>query len=223
MVLCIRAAILLGSAVMILPAQSTRVEDLGVGKFLVASQDLADPNFAETVVLLVKYEEDGVVGLIINRPTKIRLSRLAEQLKTAKGRSDPVYAGGPVGKSSILGLVRSRSKLEGGEFVFDDVYLITSKAPLEKTIAAESSMFHVYLGYAGWTGPQLEREVELGGWYIFGGNSDSVFDTGPESIWQRLIRKTEQQVASAPRPDMRVYGDGGPGARSSRRHSSPSP
>ena len=61
-----------------------------------ASRDLGDPNFAETVVLLVHYDDEGVVGLILNRRTDVPLSRVLEGLKAAKDRSDPVYLGGPV-------------------------------------------------------------------------------------------------------------------------------
>ena len=67
-----------------------------------ASRDLADPNFAETVVLLVHYDAQGGVGLILNRPTDVPLSRGLEDLKPAKERSDTVYLGGPVASPSCL-------------------------------------------------------------------------------------------------------------------------
>lgn len=70
-----------------LPVQSQNHEDLGAGKLLVASRALADPNFAETVVLLVRCDAEGVVGLILNRRTNIPLSRVLEQFESAKDRS----------------------------------------------------------------------------------------------------------------------------------------
>lgn len=206
MLLSVRAAILLEAAAILLPAQSTRSEDLEAGKILVASQELSDPNFAETVVLLVHYDDEAAVGLIINRPTKVRVSRLAEQLKTAKGRSELVYEGGPVGKGGLLLLTRSRTKLGDSDHVFGDVYLVSSKPQLEKSIAgtSEATPARLFLGYAGWTPDQLANEVELGAWYIFRGDADLLFDPDPEAMWQRLIRRTEQRVASVPALDASV-------------------
>jgi putative transcriptional regulator len=59
----------------------------------------------------------------------------------------------------------------------------------------ESSSFHVYLGYAGWTGPQLCHEVDIGGWFIFPGDAALVFDPNPATLWSRLIEKAEMQIA----------------------------
>src|SRR5215831_15167731 len=101
-----RALMLLFVASLMAVAQSTRIEDLGGGKLLVASPELLDPNFAKTVVLLVRYEEDGVLGLIVNRRTKVPLSRLFDDLDDIKGGSDPIYSGGPVQKNAALALLR---------------------------------------------------------------------------------------------------------------------
>jgi hypothetical protein len=89
-----------------LAAQSTSGKDLATGKFLVASRGLLDPNFAETVVLLVEYQESGVVGLVVNRRTKFPVSR-ALSVDEAKGRQEPVYIGGPVEMAGVMALARS--------------------------------------------------------------------------------------------------------------------
>ena len=178
-------------------AQSTNIRDLAVGKLLVASRELGDPNFAESVVLLVHYDEESVVGLIINRRTRVPLSRVLQDRKDARNRSDSVYAGGPVRLSGVLALLRSSERVEDGERVFGDVYLVANKSLLDKTLAAgaDASKFHVFLGYAGWTVPQLQREVELGAWHIFRGDAALVFDGDPQSVWSRLIRRTEDRIA----------------------------
>jgi putative AlgH/UPF0301 family transcriptional regulator len=179
-------------------AQSVRVEDLAAGKLLVASRDLLDPNFAQTVVLLVRYDAESVVGLVINRRTQIPISRVFPELKEAKGQSDPIYRGGPVERTAALALLRARTKPEEAEHVFASISMISSRGLLEKTIAAgmDPSMFHIYLGYAGWTAQQLRGEVELGAWYIFPGNAATVFDADCETLWSRMIRKTEERIAS---------------------------
>src|SRR5579859_415222 len=178
-------------------AQSVNGEDLAAGQMLVASRDLRDPNFAETVVLLVRYDEESVVGLILNRRTQIPIARVFPDLKEAKGQTDPIFRGGPVERAAALALLRGRTKPEEAEHVFANVSMISSRALLDKTIAArlDPSMFHIFLGYAGWTGPQLQGEIKLGAWHIFPGSAAAVFDSDPETLWARLIRKTEERIA----------------------------
>jgi putative transcriptional regulator len=54
---------------------------------------------------------------------------------------------------------------------------------------------HVYVGYAGWTKDQLRKEMEMGGWFVFPGDAETVFSADPESLWEQMIRKTELQFA----------------------------
>ena len=186
------------------------VKDLAAGKLLVAPRELLDPNFARTVVLLLRYDEEGAMGLILNRRTDVALSRVLQEWKEAKGRSDPVFVGGPVNRTSVLALLRSSVKPPEARPVFADVYLVGSKAVLEKTLAAgaDSHSFRVYLGYAGWAPGQLEFEAQLDSWHIFKADPGAVFDPDPDSMWQRFIRRTELQIAAAPRPGGAQAGGG---------------
>lgn len=156
-----------------------------------------DPNFARTVILLVQYDDDGTVGLIINRQTKIPISRLGDEIESAKGKSDPLYQGGPVEQGGLLALVRSHTKPEGAKHVAGDVYMISTKAALEKTIAsgAPSSSFRLYLGYAGWDAEQLEWEIGIDSWDILPANAGLVFDPHPETLWTRLAADEGMQKA----------------------------
>jgi putative transcriptional regulator len=180
----------------------SRAEDLAPGKFLVASRDLGDPNFAETVILLVSYDEQkGAMGLVVNHRTDVPLSRVFQDLKAAKGRADLAYVGGPVELSSVLALLKSSSPPDEAKRVFGDVYLLASKALLEKTLASEvgPDAFHVYVGYAGWGPGQLEHEIDLGGWHILQADAANVFHADPDSVWKRMIQRTETQIARADR------------------------
>ncbi len=187
------------SPAVLLPIQSKKTEDLGVGKLLVASRALGDPNFAESVVLLVRYDAEGAVGLILNRRSHVPLSRVLEGLKAAKGRSDPVYLGGPVETPAVFALFQSPAKLEDAEHIFGGVYLISTKPLFDRTISAQPDpgVFHVYLGYAGWSNEQLRREVELGAWFIFQPDAGTVFNSDPDSLWSQMIRKTELKLAES--------------------------
>jgi putative transcriptional regulator len=178
------------------PVQSKNAKSLGAGKLLVASRNLGDPHFAKTVILLARYDEHGVLGLILNRRTDVPLSRVLESLKGAKDRSDPVYVGGPLEIPAMFALLQSTAKLDGAERVFDSVYLIAEKSLFEQTISArpDPGVFHVYMGYAGWTQEQLRQEVDLGAWFIFPAETSTVFNADPDSLWLQMIRKTELQL-----------------------------
>ncbi|HEV2577405.1 MAG TPA: YqgE/AlgH family protein [Acidobacteriaceae bacterium] len=178
------------------PIQFKNPKDLGVGKVLVAASKLGDPSFAGTVILLVHYDEKGAVGLILNRRTDVPLSRVLD-LKAAKDRSDPVYVGGPVEPTNVLALFASSAKVEKADNVFGGVYLVSDKALFEKTIAArpDPGVFHVYLGYAGWTQDQLRAEVQLGAWFIFPADTGTVFSSDPGSLWPEMIKKTQLKFA----------------------------
>jgi putative transcriptional regulator len=179
-----------------LPIQFNNPQNLSVGKLLVASRGLGDPNFAETVILLIRYDEKGVVGLVLNRRTDVPLSRVLD-LKAAKDRSDPIYIGGPVGLSAVFALLQSSAKLEKAESIIDGVYLISDKDLFEQTLSdrPDPGVFRVFLGYAGWTQDQLRAEVQLGGWFIFPADAATVFTSGPDSLWLQMIHRTELQLA----------------------------
>jgi putative AlgH/UPF0301 family transcriptional regulator len=180
-----------------LPVQFSNANRLGTGKVLVASRNLGDPHFAKAVILLVRYDAQGVLGLVLNRRTDVPLSRVLDSLKAAKDRSDPVYLGGPLETAAVFALYQSPAKPEGAEHVFGGIYLINSKPLFEQTMSAQPKpdVFHVYLGYAGWTQDQLRQEVELGAWFIFPAEAGTVFNAHPDALWPEMIRKTEMQMA----------------------------
>lgn len=178
-------------------AASAQTKDPGVAPLLVASRDLSDPNFAKSVILVVHHDADGVIGLILNRRTDVPLSKVFVGMESAKSRTDPVYLGGPVDGAAAFALVESTFKVEGAEHVFGDVYLIATKSVLEHAVEEkpDPDNFHVFLGYAGWSHEQLRKEVEVGAWSILQAETGMVFDSNPESLWLRMIRKTEQKRA----------------------------
>jgi putative transcriptional regulator len=188
---------------LLVPSQAGDLaKELAAGKLLVARRSLADPNFAQTVILLVQHnDEEGTVGLILNRQTKIPVSRLSKEIEGAKGRSEPLYLGGPVQTEGVMALVRSRAKLEEAKQVLADIYMISSKTSLEKTISSNSaaSSLRLYLGYAGWDAGQLEWELGMDAWDVLPASAAVVFDPHPETLWSRLMEQRELQMARSNR------------------------
>jgi len=163
------------------------------GVFLYASPDLGDPNFARTVVLLVRYEpEQGAMGLVINRPgdldAKTALPALAGM---------PMYEGGPVQTEAMLALVRTKRPSSDAVRVFDDVYLSGKHEDLESAARGGRAFdrVRVFSGYAGWTAGQLERELKLGGWLVAPGDAASVFSREPGTLWRKVFGLMQRRAA----------------------------
>src|SRR6185437_6864968 len=177
-------------------AQYGDEQPLSVGDVLVASKKLADPNFAEAVVLIVQYDqEEGTVGLVINRQSEISLSRVFPDIKHAT--ADPVYLGGPVGISVGQALLRLPAKADRAEQVSGDIYATGDKELIEKSVSSRAgpSRFRLYFGYAGWAPGQLAAEIRLGAWTVLKNRSKIIFDDDPDSLWNRLTRESETRMA----------------------------
>ena len=178
-----------------LPAQLD--EKPAAGMFLVAGRDLQDPNFRHTVVLLVDYGRHGAAGVIVNRPSDKRLGELLPEIEGIADRPETVYEGGPVSPRGTLVLLRSETEPEDSQAVFDDVYVTSSRAQLERLLGGKEQ-FRVYAGYAGWTSGQLDWEIAQGGWWLLPADVGTVFGDAPEEDWRRLVRATSSPLAGDP-------------------------
>jgi putative transcriptional regulator len=173
--------------------------DLGNGVFLVASRQLLDPNFSQTVVILIEYGSDGAVGLIINRQSDIRLSKVLPDMKALRKRKDTVFIGGPVGVDQLLILVHSGSVPEDSYRVIEDVYVISNLDVLGDMVKQKGSggEFRAYAGYAGWSAGQLDSEVARGDWYVITADTESIFSQAPQEVWPRLTERSTAQWTKA--------------------------
>ena len=180
--------------------------DLARGMFVVASRRLLDPNFSESVVLLLEYDAKGALGLIVNRPTKVQLTELLPDIEELKERADIVYLGGPVSKNRVIVLMRSEQQPRQAGRVFADTYVGSSMETLKQAVSMslEGGTFHTYVGYAGWGPGQLDNEVSRGDWHVTPGEEAIVFDRASEEIWPELIEKNSGQWVRDARPRLRV-------------------
>jgi putative transcriptional regulator len=190
------------------PGDFDTKEDLAKGKFLVASRQLRDPNFKETVVLLIDYGQDGAMGLVINRPSQIKLATVFPDIQALKERKDTIYVGGPVAKNQMLMLVGTPWVPEESKEVTQDVYISSSWKVLERLMknAAKDERFRIFAGYAGWAPKQLDFEKSRGDWHVLKADAETVFDKKPTEIWQELILRASVKWVRAPAP-LRIKGD----------------
>jgi putative transcriptional regulator len=156
------------------------------GQLLIASPALIDPNFRRTVVLVVAHDEDGAVGLVLNRPTDAEVAEAVPELAEVVEPSATVSVGGPVQSDSVVVLAEWDDHDEAGAMVFGDIGLMGAEADSER-VAEATRRLRVFAGYAGWGGGQLEAELEEGSWVVEPAVEEDVFGGG--DLWANVLRR----------------------------------
>lgn len=164
------------------------------GLFLIAEPHLRDPNFSQTVVLIIDHGARGTTGVIINRPTSTRLSEVLSEPEELAERSETLYVGGPVEPRLLLLLVRARQPPKHADHVFDDVYVSRSTQALTDALKSDEpkTAIRIFAGYAGWAPGQVADEIRAGGWRVVPADATVVFDRDAEVIWKEMIRRTSE-------------------------------
>jgi len=161
--------------------------------FLVAKRSLDGPHFGQSVVYLVEHDEDGTLGLIVNRSSDISLSEALPDIEDRQAAAHALFYGGPVGLPMILMLVRSESVTEGMAHVVDNVYISADRRVLDEVLAAKkpASEVRFYIGHSGWAAGQLDDELERGSWHLVAADTDAIFSDETGALWDRLIERLE--------------------------------
>jgi putative transcriptional regulator len=179
------ACIALGGAAM--PPQE-RVSALRRGVLLYAMPDLPDPNFAETVVLLLEHGSDGSLGVVLNQPTE-RSPDEALDVKTGTTGIDlHVFWGGPVQPEAVLSLVRTLRPGPRARTILGEVHLTPDLDDVRQVLGEGGGRLRVriFSGYAGWARGQLEAEVRAGNWVPEPADAATVFSTEPSRMWEKV-------------------------------------
>ncbi len=140
---------------------------------------MLDPNFARSVVLILAHDEEGTVGVILDRPSAEPVSDHLPDVAPVVAAPEVVFVGGPVEPQVAVAL---------GPMTFDVVGSMEAVATLD----VEDDLIgpvRVFAGYAGWTPGQLEEELATDGWIVAKGEWDDVFTPEPESLWSRVLRR----------------------------------
>lgn len=171
---------------------------LAAGLLLVADERLGDPNFAESVVLLLSYSEsDGAMGVILNRPTPMGLDEVFPWFAEIEGREDRLYFGGPVEIDMMVVLLRSPSEPRNSRPVLDSVWVTGDPQVLRRAVEGglQADDLRVFAGYSGWGPGQLEAEFGRGDWRILDAREREIFAPKPEALWRELTHRLTLPVA----------------------------
>ena len=158
-------------------------------QLLIAMPGMEDPNFHATVTLVCEHNADGALGIVINRPLKMNVSGLLEQLDLEHPDSailtSPVLDGGPVARERGFVLHEPGTRFESSVAVSDSVQLTLSRDVLDAMATGDGpDKSLVALGYAGWEAGQLEAEMLENTWLSVPANSEIIFDMPFEDRWQ---------------------------------------
>jgi putative transcriptional regulator len=153
--------------------------------FLIAMPNMVDPYFAKSLTYICEHNEQGALGLVVNRPIEMTLSTLFERLSLPLSSErlsvEPVYFGGPVQTDRGFVLHQPVGQWQATLSVRDSVGLTTSKDVLEAVgQGGGPSKILVTLGYSGWAAGQLENEIKQNAWLTVEAKNAIIFDTPAE-------------------------------------------
>src|SRR5215217_1729706 len=163
------------------------MEDSLRGKLLVASPALVDPNFARTVVFITEHNEEGAMGIVLNRPSETAVESVVPPLADIAG-GEPVYVGGPVQPEAIVLLADFADPEAAAWIVVADVGLASADVDLDE-LAGAVRRGRVYAGYSGWGSGQLEAEMEIDSWIVEPPLPAELFPDDPDGLWSDVLAR----------------------------------
>ena len=163
------------------------------GHLLVASPQLPDENFYRTVVLIIHHDEQGALGVVLNRPSDSRIRDVWEALSDEPCDSDqPINVGGPV--RGPLMAIHTNPEFSENE-ILPGVFFATHRESLNEIVREPEQPFRIYNGYSGWAAGQLEGELKAGGWMVIPATFGYVFGD-PETMWRQASQEIGEQITT---------------------------
>ena len=171
--------------------------DIRAGMLLLASPELVDPNFAETVVLLLDADENGALGVVLNRPSPVPVISVLADWDDLVAEPEVLFRGGPVSPEGALAIAMVRDPTAvppGLRPVTDRLAIVDLDASAGDLDAAVDDM-RIFAGYAGWGAGQLEAEIETGDWYVVPALPLDPFRADQSDLWREVMRRQPGELA----------------------------
>lgn len=174
------------------------------GQLLIASPHLGDPNFSRSVVLVVKHEDEGALGLVLNRPSGKSIADVWEVLTGQTcDRNDPIYLGGPM--EGPLMAVHTTSQSQEEEIV-PGLWFATNRDNIDSLVSEATTPFRLFSGYSGWGEGQLDGEMDVGGWLTLPATAEYVFEADDDKLWRKVVSRVGDDILKAD-PQIREWPD----------------
>jgi putative transcriptional regulator len=172
------------------------VEQWQTGRLLVATPVLEDPTFERAVVLVLDHDEDGALGVVLNRASGVPVREALSDWVDLAAAPPVVFGGGPVEPTAVVALGRCAAGVapDGWSPILDRIRLVDLDAD---PVLATTDLEHVrvFAGYSGWAPGQLETEIDLGAWFTVDAEPVDVFTADPDGLWQRVLRRQPDELA----------------------------
>ncbi len=161
--------------------------------FLIAMPGLKDSNFFHTVTYICEHNEDGAMGIVLNRPTDLHLNDIVQQLDIPPGEGaageQVIFMGGPVQTDRGFVLHTPGEGWDATMAITPEISITTSRDILRAIAAGEGpEKSLIALGYAGWGPGQLEQELSANAWLSGPADPEIIFDLAPERRWEAAAR-----------------------------------
>ncbi len=166
------------------------------GQLLVATPRLMDPNFARAVILVLNHDEDGAIGVVINRPSELPVAEVLPGWSDAVALPRTVFSGGPVGRDSAIAVAVPLG--DGPAAGFQRVtagYGLVDLDGQPADVLPDLAGLRVFSGYAGWGSDQLELEIQEGSWYVVTASPTDLVSAEPELLWRQVLRRQPGELA----------------------------
>lgn len=167
------------------------------GSLLLATPGLLDPNFADTVVLLLDVNDDGALGVVLNRPSALPVSEVLGDWGEVVDEPEVLFHGGPVATDGALAValaVPEGLDSLGFQPLWERIGLLDLDTPRE-LVNGTLDRLRIFAGYAGWGAGQLEAEIAEGTWYVVRGEVDDVFGHETRDLWRQVLRRQPGDLA----------------------------
>ncbi|MCW2747494.1 MAG: YqgE/AlgH family protein [Nocardioidaceae bacterium] len=160
------------------------------GHLLVATPAIASGHFWRTVVLVLDHDDDGALGVIINRPLDSDVDDVLPEWADVVDAPVCLFDGGPVAMDSALavGVLRGTEEPLGWRPMCGRIGLVDLDVPVP-TISSALAGLRLFAGYAGWSPQQLDEEIDEGAWIVVPAEDRDLFSPVPEQLWNTVLRR----------------------------------
>ncbi|HWJ67332.1 MAG TPA: YqgE/AlgH family protein [Nocardioides sp.] len=171
--------------------------DLAAGRLLLATAGLLDPNFADTVVLLLDVNAEGALGVVLNRPSGLPVSEVLGDWGDVVDEPEVLFQGGPVSTDGALAVALASPDGQGAagfRALWGRIGLLDLDTPRE-LVDGTVDRLRIFAGYAGWGAGQLEAEIAEGSWYVVPSEVEDVFAGDAHDLRRQVLRRQPGDLA----------------------------
>jgi len=157
------------------------------GHLLLSNASLFDPNFRRTVVLIGHHDEEGAVGVVLNRPFDVTVDEAVPPLAELVREGEALFHGGPVQPEAAVVVADFEDPSEAGVVAFDSIGFLAEEA--DGVDLGTIRRARVFAGYSGWGAGQLEAELEEPSWIVVDAETEDAFAEDPDQLWRTVLQR----------------------------------